>query len=278
MSVGCVNLAHVTMKFEPDEATWVLSSTDVGLAAVVGEGAFSRGLDYAIGGKVVALATADRGRVLMGTVTGNGLAPYQCLVTHKGEAANGEPLWVSRCTCPVATECKHAVAAIIAARRAITDGVSKGSVSRTPARSSAQSNVVPLFGGSSAATASWRARLSESLGPSEPERVEKRVESPTSSSWRAQLGLQFEAKARPTSMSDSTPVQRLELKPTIILRTPASSADEVNEQLAHLSPDERHHATTLRDGEARRLFVARRSLLRTELAARLGGGHRVRLR
>ena len=73
MSVGCVNLAHVTMKFEPDEATWVLSSTDVGLAAVVGEGAFSRGLDYAIGGKVVALATADRGRVLMGTVTGNGL-------------------------------------------------------------------------------------------------------------------------------------------------------------------------------------------------------------
>lgn len=219
MSVGCVNLAHVTMKFEPDEATWVLSSTDVGLAAVVGEGAFSRGLDYAIGGKVVALATADRGRVLMGTVTGNGLAPYQCLVTHKGEAANGEPLWVSRCTCPVATECKHAVAAIIAARRAITDGVSKGSVSRTPARSSAQSNVVPLFGGSGVATASWRARLSESLGPSEPERVEKRVESPTSSSWRAQLGLQFEAKARPASMSDSTPVQRLELKPTKLMRT-----------------------------------------------------------
>ena len=56
--------------------------------------------------------------------------------------------------------------------------------------------------------------------------------------------------------------------PTIILRAPASSDGM---ELAHLSPDERHHANTLRDGETRRLFIARRALLRTELAARLGG-------
>lgn len=209
------------MKFEPDEATWVLASTDVGLAAVVGEGAFSRGLDYAIGGKVVALATADRGRVLMGTVTGNGLAPYQCLVTHKGEAANGEPLWVSRCTCPVATECKHAVATIVTARRAISSGVGKASVSRPAARAGAsESNVVSLFGdGAHGATSSWRDKLATSLGPREQVPRSVSAASPSSEAWRAQLGLQFEAKARPASLTDSTPVQRFEIKPTKLMRT-----------------------------------------------------------
>ena len=212
------------MKFEPDEATWVLTSTDVGLAAVVGDGAFGRGLDYAIGGKVIALATADRGRVLMGTVTGNGLAPYQCLVTYKGEAGNGEPLWVSRCTCPVATECKHAVASILAARRALTSGVREGSVSRTSApsgtRNAAESNVVPLFGGAAASsTSSWRDKLTASLGPDESQRAAARSASPSSDAWRAQLGLQFEPKARPASLTDSTPVQRFELKPTKLMRT-----------------------------------------------------------
>lgn len=57
--------------------------------------------------------------------------------------------------------------------------------------------------------------------------------------------------------------------PTIILRTPAST-DEVDTELAQLSPDERHHANKLRDSETRSLFVSRRALLRTELAARLG--------
>ena len=219
LSARCASLAGV-MKFEPDEATWVLSSTDVGLAAVVGEGAFGRGLDYAVGGKVIALATAERGRVLMGTIAGNGLAPYQCLVTHKGEAAGGEPLWVSRCTCPVATECKHAVAAIVAARRAISDGVTKGSVGRAPARATGEGNVVPLFGAAApSSAASWRDKLATSLGPPAAKQTQKPHPSPSSDAWRAQLGLQFEVKARPTSLTDSTPVQRIEIKPTKLMRT-----------------------------------------------------------
>lgn len=58
--------------------------------------------------------------------------------------------------------------------------------------------------------------------------------------------------------------------PTIILRTPAPT-DDLDAERACLSPDELHHANTLRDGETHRMFVARRALLRTELAARLGG-------
>ena len=214
----------MALKFQPDEATWVLSCTDVGLAAVVGSATFDRALDYAIGGKVIAIATADRGRVLMGTVTGNGLAPYQCLVTYKGDAANGEPMWVARCTCPVATECKHAVAAILAARRALqnkSNGAESPSPPAKPKRVGPHDNVISLFERESAGGADWRAKLERALEP-EPKKAAPTAGlglSPTDDKWRAQLGIVFEAKARPASLTDSTPVQRFEIRPTKLMRT-----------------------------------------------------------
>lgn len=210
------------MKFDPSDAIWVRSCTDIGLSGVVGEGAFSRGLDYAIGGKVIALATADRGNVLMGTVAGNGLAPYQCLVTYKGEASNGEPMWVARCTCPVASECKHAVAAILAARRHL-EGKSDTSASAGKPRTRSRQgddNVIPLFGGPSVAAAGWREKLSQALTPEQSQtRTSRSQVSPSSESWRAELGIIFDPKDRPTSITDSTPVQRFELRPTKLMRT-----------------------------------------------------------
>ena len=210
------------MKFDPSEARWTLSTTDVGIAALAGEGAFSRGLDYAIGGKVIALDTADRGRVLMGTVAGNGLAPYQCLVTYKGEAAHGEPHWVARCTCPVASECKHAVATVLAARQHLQKTEAHGpdaAVERPPSRHP-EDNVIPLFGGPAAtATQGWRSKLTHALTPDPPTPRRERTVSPSSDQWRAVLGLIVEPKDRPTSMTDSTPTQRFELRPTKMMRT-----------------------------------------------------------
>lgn len=211
------------MKFDPSDATWVLSCTDVGLAAVVGEGAFSRGLDYAIGGKVIALATADRGRVLMGTVAGNGLAPYQCLVTYKGEARNGEPTWVARCTCPVSTECKHALATILSARRYLQNHGGSADDER-PTKRATDDNVIPLFGGPAAESftsrSAWRNKLEQALKQPEPPTPRaKRQASPSSDAWRAELGIIFEPKERPASLQDSTPVQRFEMRPTKLMRT-----------------------------------------------------------
>ena len=218
----------------------MLSCTDVGLAATVGDGAFSRGLDYAIGGKVIALATADRGRVVMGTVAGQGLAPYQCLVTYKSDAPNGEPIWVGRCTCPVSAECKHCIATILAARRHLHNGSDRGQQEQPPstdgsgasalsprrtgrraASISSAGNVIPLFGGVAPATDSWRSKLSRALGPAQPsaDRPAGREPSPSSDAWRAKLGIIIEPKERPTSLTDSTPIQRFEMRPTKLMRT-----------------------------------------------------------
>src|SRR5690606_14766828 len=58
---------------------------------------------------------ADRGRMILGEVEGTRPTPYSTLVTHAGDGPRG-PQWVSRCSCPVATRCKHAVALVLQAR------------------------------------------------------------------------------------------------------------------------------------------------------------------
>lgn len=57
--------------------------------------------------------------------------------------------------------------------------------------------------------------------------------------------------------------------PTIIVR-PVRAADGTASDLDALSPDERDHANRLHDDETRRIFVARRALLRRELGALSG--------
>lgn len=158
----------------------------------------------------------------MGTVAGNGLAPYQTLVTHKGEAQHGEPLWISRCTCPVGAECKHAVATLISARTALENG--DVPVPAPGSESAGESNVVPLFGqpgarGAGGVTATWRQKLDASLNPRPPERPTRSSAGPSSDAWRAQIGLQFQERTVPSSLTDSSPVQRVEVKPTKLMRT-----------------------------------------------------------
>jgi superfamily II DNA or RNA helicase len=99
---------------------WLGEVTDAELQRVCGSAAVSRGREYALAGRVLTVTSADRGRMILGEVSGTRGSPYSTLVTHAGDSPHG-PQWVSRCSCPVGTRCKHAVALILHGRaRAVT--------------------------------------------------------------------------------------------------------------------------------------------------------------
>jgi superfamily II DNA or RNA helicase len=86
--------------------------SDLTIQRTVGPGAFSRGLSYARDGRVRELTVDPAGRVLFASVQGTRRSPYQVVVTPSSGAA----LWSGRCSCPVATNCKHVAAVMVAGR------------------------------------------------------------------------------------------------------------------------------------------------------------------
>ncbi|MCA1780667.1 MAG: SNF2-related protein [Dermatophilaceae bacterium] len=151
---------------------WLAGVTDAELKRVCGTGALSRGREYALAGRVLSVTSADRGRMILGEVSGTRGAPYSTLVTHAGESTHG-PQWVSRCSCPVGTRCKHAVALILHSRaEAVTAG------------------------------RSWSEALREVLEPAG-----------TTASGTARLGLGFFVEHRPRSVTDTRPVATVVLVP-----------------------------------------------------------------
>ena len=152
---------------------WVAEVSDAELERVCGSGAVSRGREYALAGRVVSVTSADRGRMLLGEVSGSRGAPYSTLVTHAGDGQRG-PQWVSRCSCPVGTRCKHAAALILHARaRVATSG------------------------------RSWSETLREVLDPVAPTAVQ----------GSARLGLGVFVESRPRSLTDSRPTPTVVLVP-----------------------------------------------------------------
>src|SRR5690606_35719891 len=154
--------------------SWLGQITDAELERVCGAGALARGRDYARSGHVLSLASGDRGRMVLGEVSGSRGVTYSTLVTHVGDVQRGAQ-WVSRCNCPVAVRCKHAVALILEARAsAATGGRSWSDV---------LSEVLPVAG--SAAPGQTQGRLA--------------------------LGIMVEP--RPRSLADHTPVSTVVLVP-----------------------------------------------------------------
>ena len=89
------------------------------LVAVAGVDAFRRGKDYATRGLVVQPSLQRNGQLLIGQVRGGSPRPYATTATI-GTASNGElASFRGRCSCPVATNCKHAVALVLAARSTV---------------------------------------------------------------------------------------------------------------------------------------------------------------
>ena len=95
-----------------DMVDWTAVLSDSAIEAAVGTPAYQRGLAYARNGHVGHLKVNRN--VIFGRVHGTAPDPYQLIVVA------GQDRSVSRvsatCTCPVGVDCKHAAAAMIAAR------------------------------------------------------------------------------------------------------------------------------------------------------------------
>lgn len=72
---------------------------------------FRRGLGYFEEGRVLRLESADNGHILSGSVRGEVRQPYSTQVQLREDARR----FSSRCTCSVRSQCKHAVALLLAA-------------------------------------------------------------------------------------------------------------------------------------------------------------------
>lgn len=96
-------------------AEWVRRVSPEQLAARLGELTLARAELYVDSERVQSINTGDQGRLLLATVEGNRPRPYTVMITRV-EDHDGLPDWHSRCSCPVATECKHVAATLLTAR------------------------------------------------------------------------------------------------------------------------------------------------------------------
>lgn len=107
------------MVWQVDSAGWVRSLTDEVLEDAVDPGTMRRGQGYARDGMVTQIATLNRGRVVVAKVQGSGPESYQTIVSQHSDPADDVLAWSARCSCPVAADCKHAVAVVLTVREAL---------------------------------------------------------------------------------------------------------------------------------------------------------------
>lgn len=88
---------------------WVLDVTDSDLNRHFGAATVARGRQYAALGRVSGVRSA--GPVVTASVRGSGYRSYHTTVVGERETADG---LVATCSCPVRTDCKHAVALVLA--------------------------------------------------------------------------------------------------------------------------------------------------------------------
>ncbi|HZI96406.1 MAG TPA: SWIM zinc finger family protein, partial [Actinomycetales bacterium] len=91
---------------------WNDDLSDLTVRRAVGPAAFLRGASYARTNRVRELTVDPDGRLLFASVQGTRATPYRVVVTP----ADGTARWTGRCTCPVATNCKHVAAVMLSAR------------------------------------------------------------------------------------------------------------------------------------------------------------------
>ena len=77
---------------------------------------FLRGRSYVRQGRVRSVNISAEGDILTGQVRGSGGRVYQTMVYCRS-SDDPRPVWTSSCSCPVGTDCKHAVAVLLTARR-----------------------------------------------------------------------------------------------------------------------------------------------------------------
>lgn len=107
------------MVWDVEAATWLRALTDERLGEAVDAGTFRRGAGYANAGMVTQVATLNRGRVVIAKVEGSGSSSYQTILSNHSDSMDQLIAWSARCSCPVASDCKHAVAVILTVRDAL---------------------------------------------------------------------------------------------------------------------------------------------------------------
>jgi superfamily II DNA or RNA helicase len=99
------------MSVEP----WSALLTNEAISAMVGHEAFSRGLVYARTGRVSEVRFDEETRVISGRVRGSYRDGYSTSV-QLADPQSGPSAHRGHCSCPVALDCKHAAAVLVAAR------------------------------------------------------------------------------------------------------------------------------------------------------------------
>lgn len=96
--------------------TWLSELDDTDLRRRVGLDTYRRGIACAAADAVLRVTTGDAGRMLLGAVVGSGGGTYQTLLTARTDGTGALLDWSSRCSCPIAYDCKHVVAVVLAVR------------------------------------------------------------------------------------------------------------------------------------------------------------------
>ena len=106
---------------------WPARVSDDQIIGSVGRRTFLRGRSYVRQGRVRSVNISAEGDILTGQVRGSGGRVYQTMVyCHSSD--DPRPAWTSSCSCPVGTDCKHAVAVLLTARgQAVPGPVRTGS-------------------------------------------------------------------------------------------------------------------------------------------------------
>ena len=96
--------------------SWPARVSDDQIVGSVGRRTFLRGRSYVRQGRVRSVSISAEGDILTGQVRGSGGRVYQTMVyCHSSD--DPRPAWTGSCSCPVGTDCKHAVAVLLTARR-----------------------------------------------------------------------------------------------------------------------------------------------------------------
>jgi superfamily II DNA or RNA helicase len=113
-----------------------LAHDEAVLRRFVGEPTFSRGRAYADQGAVLNTRWLAKDHHVYGEVTGNAVTPYTAWVRLTRTAEGRLSTFQGSCTCPVGTDCKHAVALFLAASAAAraepAENAGAGAVSAAP--------------------------------------------------------------------------------------------------------------------------------------------------
>jgi superfamily II DNA or RNA helicase len=102
------------MTWSVGPATWVADLSDAEISQQVGSRTFARGEGYAAERRIRSLVARPEGTMILGTVEGSGATLYQTIIDAR--RAGRRMTWMGQCSCPVGSDCKHAVALLLTAR------------------------------------------------------------------------------------------------------------------------------------------------------------------